>query len=215
MKDEKYITHKSWGLIGFSRVHGVGKKLFGSDVATDDAIIMTLKQAEKTRDLNRTWVHSKDEIAEVIMTPNQFAELITLMNVGEGVPCTIRFTQKDGFIDFKPEDDKIDLILEEREKHIDNAFNGLNESIAQVYHLMDNKKISKTVGTEIVEKLTGILNEINGKGRAFINHQAKQEIEKMVVEAKQNIQSYVDYKIYSTGLNELQDKARKMLNKGE
>lgn len=208
---DNFETDKSWGVVGLSRVHGVGKKLFGSDVITNDAIILRIKQAEKSRSLHKTWVFGKSDIVEVILTPNQFAEMITLMNVGDGVPCTIRFTQKDGFIDLKEEENKLDLIISEREKHIDNAFDGLEQSIEKINQLIESKKISKTVGCDLIDNLGRILNEINGKGREFINKQAKTEIEKMVVEAKQNIQSYVDYKIYQTGLEKIKEISNKLL----
>lgn len=211
MDNFEYKTDKSWGVVGLSRVHGVDKKLFGSDVITNDAVVLRIKQAEKSRSLHKTWVCGKTDIVEVILTPNQFAEMITLMNVGDGVPCTIRFTQKDGFIDFKEEENKLDLIISEREKHIDNAFNGLEQSIEKINQLIESKKISKTVGCDLVDNLEKILNEINGKGREFINKQAKTEIEKMVVEAKQNIQSYVDYKIYQTGLENIKEVSNKLL----
>jgi len=47
--------------------------------------------AEKERHLNRDWFHKKKHLIEVEMSQTQFAEMITSLNVGDGVPCTIRY----------------------------------------------------------------------------------------------------------------------------
>ena len=133
------------------------------------------------------------------------------MNYGDGVPCTIRFTQKDGFVEFKPEENKLDLILEERKKHIDSTFNGLVDTMTTIQQLIENKKISKSVGSDLVIKLSNVIQEIEGKGRDFINNQARLEIEKMVTEAKQNIENYVDYKIYETGLTAIKEMGNNLI----
>lgn len=201
-----YKTDKSWGMVGLHRATTIGtEKFFGSDVKTNNVIILTIKQAEKSRSLNRDFVCGKETIAEVVLTPNQFAEMITLMNYGDGVPCTIRFTQKDGFIEFKPEDNKLDLILKEREQHINSSFNGLIDTMKTIQELIEARKISKSVGSDLVIKLSNVIEEIEGRGRDFINNQAKLEIEKMVVEAKQNIQNYIDYKVYETGISTIKN----------
>ena len=210
--DFKYKTDKSWGMVGLKRATTtVSGKFFGSDVKTNNIIVLTIKQAEKARSLNRDFVSGRETIAEIILTPNQFAEMITLMNYGDGVPCTIRFTQKDGFVEFKPEENKLDLILEERKKHIDSTFNGLVDTMTTIQQLIENKKISKSVGSDLVIKLSNVIQEIEGKGRDFINNQARLEIEKMVTEAKQNIENYIDYKIYETGLTAIKEMGNNLI----
>lgn len=203
---------KVGGMIGVSRVQQGSRKLFGSDVETNDAILLTIKRAEKCRELNRTWVHGTEKITEVLLTPYQFAEMITLMNYGDGVPCTIKFTQNDGWIDFKPEEDKFKLILDERKESLNERFKELDDVIKKLSSLVETNKMPKTIGREILDALSRLNGWIDGEGRNFINNQAKLEIEKMVVEAKQNIQSYIDYKVTQTGLNTIKEFSQNLVS---
>ena len=50
-----------------------------------------------------------------------------------------------------------------------------------------------------------IYSSLVGGSKEFFKKQAKQEVNDMVVEAKRQVQSYVDNKIYSTGLKMLQN----------
>ena len=45
---------------------------------------------------------------------------------------------------------------------------------------------------------------LGGSKLDYIKRQAQEKIEEMTVQAKANISAYIDYKIYSTGLQELE-----------
>ena len=83
--------HPSFGMLSFSRAHGGHSNLFGSSIQHRDTIHMVLKEGTVSRDLNEDWYLGGPEIVEVEMSQSQFAELITSMNMGSGVPCTIKF----------------------------------------------------------------------------------------------------------------------------
>lgn len=90
----KRKTHPAYGMLSFSRRTGGKQSLFGSSIEHKDVIAMTLRHGEVDRQLNRDWYHGTEVIAEVEMSYAQFAEAITSMNIGTGVPVTIRFTEK-------------------------------------------------------------------------------------------------------------------------
>ena len=74
-----------------------------------------------------------------------------------------------------------------------------------VKELIANKKLSKSAGEELLFKMRGAYSSLVGGSKEFFKKQAKQEVNDMVTEAKRQVQSYVDNKIYSTGLKMLQD----------
>jgi len=92
---DKELTerHESFGLVGFSRVQG-STHLFGSHLERHHHfIVLRVHRAQVVHsslgyDRHRT--DGRVPIVEVEMSAAQFAEAITTMNVGEGVPCTIR-----------------------------------------------------------------------------------------------------------------------------
>lgn len=99
---ENLEKHPCYGMLGFSRRSCPTTPLFGSSIQHRDTICMTLKHGELGRHLNNDYYFGKGIIAEVEMSYSQFAEAITAINVGDGVPCTIRFTEKDGYVKDRP-----------------------------------------------------------------------------------------------------------------
>lgn len=196
-------THESWGVVGFYRNYGSERELFGSDVTNHNTIRLAIKQAKKQRDLGRDWTMGDNLICEVELSALQFAELLTNMNMGDGIPCTIRYTQKDGDIQYKSEKNKIDIIREEREKEIDDANTNLKEGINELSELINNKKIPKTIGSEILFKFKKALSSLEGSNYEFYKKQASEEIDNMIVEAKSQISEHINQKIYSVGLEAL------------
>lgn len=91
-------THPAYGMLSFSRRSGSKTPLFESSIEHRDTIAMTLTHGDVTRGLNTDWYHGNGIIAEVEMSYSQFAEAITSMNMGSGVPVTVRRTEKDGKI---------------------------------------------------------------------------------------------------------------------
>ena len=195
--------HKSWGMVGFYHNFGSGRELFGSDVTNHNTIRLTVKHAIKHRELGRDWTMGDDIICEVELSALQFAELLTNMNMGDGVPCTIKYTREDGYVDYKSEKSKIEVIQEERNAEIEKASSNLQEVIGELIELINNKKVPKTVGSELLHKLKCATSNLEGSNYEFYKKQAFNEVAKMVVEAKSQISEHINHKIYSVGLEHL------------
>ena len=95
MEDEKIYEHPSFGMLRFSRINGRSGYLFGSEIQADNYVQLELSNGEMKRDLTDDRFYAKKNLFRVKMSPNQFAELITTLNYGSGVPCTIEFIGKD------------------------------------------------------------------------------------------------------------------------
>ena len=202
---KEYRTHDSWGMVGIChRYHG-GRELFGSDVTNYNTICLRIKTAQCSRELGRDWIMGDKTLIEITLSANQFADLLTNANVGDGVPCTIEYVIDKGMIKYQPQEPKLKIIEEERDALAEKAVSDIHSSIAMVKELIEKKKISKTIGEELLFNMNGALSSLVGGGKEFYKKQAKQEVENMVVEAKRQVQSYVDNKIYSTGLQMLKE----------
>lgn len=201
---DKFEKDKSWGTIVFNRCYGGGGiELFGSDIENNTYIELTIKHAQKCRSLGRDFTMGDDTVVQVKLSPLQFSELLTNMNVGDGVPCTIKYTQKDGFIEYKPEKRKIEIISAEREKATDTQIETLETIYDNIVNLLDTNKIPKTQGREIADKLSCVLNFLKNGGSDFLRKQSNEEIENMILEAKTQVSDYVNTKIFSVGLEKL------------
>lgn len=200
---EKVETHPSWGMVGFYRNHGTERQLFGSDVSNHGTVCLKVKHAKKERALGRDWTMGTDIICEVEMSSLQFAELLTNMNVGDGVPCTIRYTQKDGPVTYQEEKSKLAVLYAERDAVVDRASSNLKAARDEIAELVNTKKLSKSVGNELLHKISTALSDLEGDNFEFYKRQAHKEVDRLVVEAKSQISDYVNSKIYSVGLETL------------
>ena len=109
MRGEETKKHPSYGLIRFSRIQG-HQHFFGSDSRPDSYIELTVSECEHNQDLVQSWYFPRKELVSLRLTNNQFAELITSLNMGSGVPCTLEFIKGEGKIEQEKEKEyKVDF----------------------------------------------------------------------------------------------------------
>ena len=93
-KDPKVFTHESYVKVGLSRTMygGSGVRLFGSPITHHNTIYLRVVRCEYTRDDIAHDRHhgTGEELLEVELSPEQFAQMITTMNIDNGVACTLR-----------------------------------------------------------------------------------------------------------------------------
>jgi hypothetical protein len=195
--DFKKDSHPSYGMLGFSRRQGRNISLFGSSIQHNDIITVTLKHGGVSRGLNSDWYKGNGVIAEVEMSYSQFVEAIGAMNVGDGVPCTLRFTERDGIIEKTPFISKKQTFENEFAAHLDDIKNEVNSVINDVKLLFDEKKsIGKNDREEIIKQLKH-LEMMIGSNTEFIYRQFNEQMDKTVMEAKGEIEAFAQNKLLS------------------
>lgn len=188
-------THPSYGTLAFSRRTGGATPLFGSSIERRDTIAMTLYHADITRSLHEDRIYGNKVIAEVEMSYSQFAEAISSMNMGTGVPVTVRWTEKDGKIppcDFISKREQfVDEFKEARKKATDES----QQIIKDVMELFSQKKaLTKADKDAILNKLHHLNMDI-GCNMDFIADQFNEQMDKTVMEAKGEIESFMQNKV--------------------
>lgn len=194
---EKYEKHPSYGMLLFSHTHGGERELFGSSIKHNDTIRMYLKHGEVKRDMNSDWYTGRDMIVELEMSETQFAEAITNMNFNDGVPVTIRYTEKDGIIDPCPFISKHEQFEQELNKNLDKANEITNSIIDETTELFKKKgTITKSEKNRILSLLYDLSRNINGN-RDFIYSMFNEQMEKTIHEAKGEIEAFIQNKMHS------------------
>ena len=190
-------SHPSYGTLAFSRRKGRSTHLFGSSIEHRDTIAMTLYHADITRGLHYDSIYGNKKIVEVEMSYSQFAEAITSMNMGSGVPVTVRWTERDGYI---PECDfisKREQFADEFKEKRKEATMELQQIIKDVTELFNQKKtLTKSDKKEILSKLNKLDMGI-GSNMDFIADQFNEQMDKTIMEAKCEIESFCQNKINS------------------
>jgi len=189
-------THESYGLLQFCRTTGSNTPLFGTSTQHPCRIRMYLRQGATERQLNKDYYFAESEIACVEMSYSQFAEAITSMNVGSGVPVTIKYLNGK-----KMEN----CPFEDRRKQFENEFaeqiTDINSEVAtildEVNDLFSEKKsLTKKDKDEILSKLRYLKTEI-GSNTEFIFKQFNEQMDKTVAEAKGEIELFFQNKVNS------------------
>lgn len=195
--ENNYIKHPSYGLLQFSRMSGRLTNLFGSSIQHKDTIRLRISEGEVKRDLSTDWYCDNGRIIEVEMSYSQFAEAITSMNVGSGVPVTIRWVREEGRIEPCPFTDKKQQFKEEFKHRLDKANETANQLILNVEKLFEEKKnLTKKDKDEILSMLIKIYQSINGNSD-FVYRMFNEQMDKTTTEAKGEIEAFMQNKINS------------------
>lgn len=199
-------THPAYGTILFNRSRGSWKRpLFGSSIEHNNVITMEVRHASIERGLNNDWISGEKPIVEIEMSYSQFAEAITSFGQGSGIPCTIRYTEKDGKI---PECDFISKrkqFEDEFKEKRDEAFAESQQLIQDVADLFSQKKnIGKADRENIIKKLQSLSREI-GSNMDFVYNQFNEQMDKTVMEAKGEIEAFCQNKITSIANAEMME----------
>ena len=182
--------HPSYGMIRFARssIGGSGTALFGSSIMHNNVIRLSISKGMMEREGNEDWFLAgtdiNDMIVEVEMSYTQFAEAITSLNIGEGIPVTI--TKVNGtFVEPCPYRDLVRQ-LEKRSEEIEK--------------LLDEKRVlSREDRRNIVSTLKNVRQELKSN-IPYLQKLFAEQMDKTVTEAKGEFETYLQNKMNSIAL---------------
>lgn len=193
--------HPSYGMARFSRINGYNRPLFGSTLQTQNSIVLTIVRATHKRSLANDWFHSGEELIEIEMSNNQFAELITSFNYGSGIPVTIRHFNHDHY-PHPPFQSKFDLHNSEFKKQMHNYAIDAKKMVEKTLDLLSKNTIGKG-DKEVIKKEIESLMMMIQTSIPFYQEQFVEATEKTLTEAKSEFEAWVESQIRSEGLEAL------------
>ena len=205
MFNDKEETHESYAQMCFIRVQCSGETLYGSDLKHNTIIKMELKHSSKRRGLNHDWYHANKTIAEVTMSQNQFSELITSMNMGDGIPVTLNYTEQDGRIESPEFASKLDIHENEFKEMTDRVGSNANELYATMKDLLAGSGTLKKADREtLLSKMHHVVQDIEAN-MPYVNDCFKESMDKTVADAKGTIEAFYQHRVIESGLKALAD----------
>lgn len=197
---DKQDKNPAYGMLCFSRVSGGDPNLFGSSVAHNQKIQLTLKEGRVTRDLNTDWYGGDRTLFSVEMSYTQFAELISAMNVGDGVPVTIRYVDGRGYLDPIDIVNKRAQFRDEFEAKNAESADTVQALLEKVKSILSEKRVLKVdERKELLSMITRLSNAV-GSHNDFMLHQFDEAMEKIATEAKGEVEAFVESKMTSLAL---------------
>lgn len=197
-------THPSYGMVRFSRRQGNPGRLFGSPVEDHQAYVtLVVARGESiTSDHGYTRYYGglRGDLIEVDMSAAQFAELLTSMNVGSGVPCTVRYhggTKIENPPNVKVEIERVRDAFKERIEAINDQ---ARKDAKEAAELLD-KKAALTVAERklLKEKLDRTFREVDSN-TPYMLKLFEEAAEKVVTHAKAEIDAFVAHNVISEGI---------------
>lgn len=190
-------THPSYGTIVFNRARANGTTLFGSNIKHDEIVTMEVSHASLERGLHQDWVHDEGTILSIEMSYAQFAQAISSFGMYPGVPCTIRRTEKDGFIEERPtyKNKRKELDQELKDK-MDEFTRLTNGAYTQAQSILNKKgSITKDDKKEILSIIQQIAHAM--PDTEYLYNCMSKEMDKTVLEAKNEIEAFAQHRIES------------------
>lgn len=195
MEKDREICHESFGMARFVRRNGNPGFMYGSDVVPEKYVVLEISK-NSTLEYDRTMgrlcgASSKrsDEVVCIQMTSAQFAELITTINIGDGVPCTIQRINGEWIEQFK---DGVQCRVDYEAEKLRNSLKNLRPKFRETSERIKGiiQKLSKVKQNEVLRELTNLQNEICANAPFYLDMFTK-ACEETTATAKTEIASYL------------------------
>lgn len=181
-------NHPSYGSITVSRSSSSeAATLYGSSVKHRNTIRLTVHHSEQHRLLSGDWYSPTDRIVEVEMSQNQWAELVSSIGLGAGVPCTIRWL--NGRVETPPSCSKIEQFKEEFQEKMERAIADADAAIEKAECLLDKKSFTKADKTELLNLMRTIQQSVK-RNAPFVYDQFTKQMEKTSTEVKGELEAW-------------------------
>jgi len=184
-------THPSYGIVSFSRVSTASKRLFGSDINHRSFIRLRIGRAGSSQDkeLHLDRVYSEGlPIVEVDLSSSQFAELLTTMNIGEGVPCTISF--EEGKMSVQYVEPFQNAIQDKANRLVDNENVRFAKKLDEIKKLVEEigeKKSLTKQDKQTMSRLMDSFIDMTRNGFRYSEEKFREEAERSIADIKSEI----------------------------
>ncbi len=206
MDEDIKEEHESFGLLEISRqTCSPNINLFGSSVTHSNLISLTIKRAERIRSLHRDRYFGKESIITVIMSDVQFAEAITSMNMGNGVPVTLQHIGSQS-IESCPEINRKQQIDIEFAKDVKNISDLTKNAAKEVGIILKGSGVLKKEDRQRLADLVYHIQMNVEQNLPFLQKSFTKQVDKTIVEAKGECEAFVVNAIHKLGVEALQDK---------
>lgn len=196
---QEVFEHESFGKLSFCRTTSNQTNLFGSSVKHSNTVTLEILTASLTRSLGQNHTYGQKHLIRVELSHNQFASAIANMNTS-GVPCTLRYVggkRMEDVPDMGSEKEKARSDMEERGRAFVKRF---EVEQAKLDELINKGKAGKGDLMAISRLLEFFKQELI-QNQPFFAEQFERAMDKVVTEAKSEIEGFLMSTIYEKGLD--------------
>jgi len=196
------ISHESFGQIQFNRTNSKDVHFYGSELPQDHYISLEIHESVIERELTQDRYYNKGQILRLRLSSGQFAELITSMNHGSGVPCTIERIQGKKIAELPERESRKDFVHRKFEDRMKMFADDIRDRQTKAQDLVKKKALSKADMHELQMLLNWMTMEIE-RNIPFFAKCFQETMDEVVFEAKTEVENAIQHKITTLGLGEL------------
>jgi len=186
--------HESYGALEISRCQRPSTALFGSSILHENTVRLRITEAELKRDLHTDRVYPshlrKETYVDVEMSYTQFAEAITSLNIGGGIPVTVRYANGRTMepCPYTSKDEQFRAEFSDDLKELAATVNG---AVKRAEALFDSKKpLNRAEKDELLSMLKSLSVAVYSN-IPFVRDSFAEQMDKTVLEAKGNIEGFI------------------------
>lgn len=206
-ENAKIMEHPSFVAVGFSRITGL-RRFFGSSVQSQSWIRLRVSPAQLHHDSGYDRVHSSlHSMIEVDLSPAQFAELLTSLNVGCGVPGTLVEFDGKRVEQMKEVGSETQRVREHYEKVLRKRLAESKDTVEAILAEVEDKK---TFTQDLKGRLRNVLESLttgSHNSMPYYIDQFQEATERVTSQAKAEVDAFVTHAVHQTGLKALKDGA--------
>lgn len=213
MEKEEH-KHPSFGQISFTRTSGNGTNFYGSELPQDHFVSMEIKNSEIIRELTQDRYYTIGApLIRVRMSSGQFAEMLTNMNIGSGVPCTIERLNGSKVEELPMQESRKEFVHRKFEDRMKAFANSIRENQKKAKVIVSKKTLSKQDIHDLNVQLDWLTQEVQDN-IPFFAKCFQETMDEIVHEAKTEVENAIQHKISVLGLNALHEQ-NKLLSDGK
>jgi hypothetical protein len=201
MKKEKHYKHPSYGMVSFSHRSG-NPKLFHSALENhSNYITLAIKTCTLVRSDtgDRLYGPVRGDLIEVDLSASQFTELLTTMNIGLGVACTIN-TFNNKAVPPPPDiDSQSESLKTEFRERVKDFADDILKDTKEVGDLLNKPSLNKADRSKILGILTRVSQELK-QNIPFFLEVYEEATDKVVDAAKAEIEGFMVSAVRQAGL---------------
>lgn len=200
------IKHPSYANLYIGRSQCSGQQaLFGSSIKHHDIITLRISPAYMDRDLNYDRYYAENHpYIEINMSQSQFAQAITSLNMGAGVPVTLRQINGE-YIEPCPFVDKREQFSNEFREDMNELTKKIKETTEAVEDLIQNKRtFTKADKEQILSTLHSVSQQLSSN-YPYMFSMFNEQMDKTVTEAKAEIESHIQARMQDVALKAMEN----------
>ena len=191
------------GLIKFSRVNGT-TSCFGSEYISESYIQLEIVEADVQKNIGTTTYISGKNVVKLRITNHQFSELITNLNNGLNIPCTLEVVKGERMDNYKSTNTTMSDYQHSTIELSNECFELVEKITVQLNELSNAKSPSKTKLKEVARSVDNLYTKLK-HDIPWLQERFNGEMLNILSSIKQEASVWIENKLIRLGLNKSND----------